>query len=50
MQAHCVRYLTYDYINLTAEPFIPYAANFAVIKSTAIHPKAFDTFAKLFLL
>ena len=50
MRARCFQYLMYDYINFTAEPFIPYAANFAVIESRGIHLKAFDTLVKLLLL
>ena len=50
MRAHCFWYLMYNYINLTAEPFIIYAANFAVTKSRGIHLKAFNTLVKLLLL
>ena len=46
MQTHCSRFLWCDYINLSEELSIPYAANFAIIKSWGILSKAFDTSIK----
>ena len=46
MQTQCSRFLWCDYINLSAELSIPYAANFAIIKSWGILSKAFNTSIK----